>query len=90
VIGKVSVWLLAGAGKFKVIWLLGAPATIWLVVAVEVNAPVADTVVNAAVLAVPAPIAPGLGREDVEPPNATEVPAIVIAELLSALFGTEP
>lgn len=36
------------------------------------------------------PIAPGDGKDDVDPPNDTEVPAIVIAEFVRSEFGTVP
>jgi hypothetical protein len=44
-------------------------------------------VVNAAVPGVVPPIAPGAGKEEVEPPRETDVPPIVIAEFASAVFG---
>jgi hypothetical protein len=34
------------------------------------------------------PIAPGLGSDEVEPPRATDVPAIVIAAFASEAFAT--
>ena len=46
-------------------------------------------VVNAAVPGVPPPIAPGFGREEVEPPRDTDVPAMVMAEFDRAAFATE-
>ena len=38
---------------------------------------------------VPPPIAPGFGREEVEPPSDTDVPAMVMAEFDRAAFATE-
>jgi hypothetical protein len=42
----------------------------------------ADRVVNAPDAGVVPPIAPGEGKEEVDPPNDTDVPPIVIAELV--------
>lgn len=39
--------------------------------------------------AVVPPIAPGDGKEDVDPPRLTEVPAIVMAELARSALGIE-
>ena len=46
-----------------------------------------DKLVNAPVFGVVPPIGPGFGRAVVEPPSATEVPPIVMAELLSPALG---
>ena len=55
---------------------------------VEVICPVAEIVVNAPVPGVVPPIGPGEGNETVDPPKATEVPAIVIDELLRSALLT--
>lgn len=54
---------------------------------VAVTPELADTDVNAPVLGVTPPIAPGLGREEVDPPSETGVPPIVMAELARSAFG---
>lgn len=62
------------------------PAAAQLVVELNV---VPVKVVNEPAAGVVPPIAPGLGKEEVEPPKATEVPAIVIDELARSTLGIE-
>ncbi len=58
------------------------------VAAVHVMLVFAVTVVKVAAAGVVPPITPGLGKEDVEPPNATEVPAMVMEEFDSMALAT--
>jgi len=56
---------------------------------VFVYCPVELSVVNAPVLGVVPPMAPGTGNEDVDPPSATDVPPIVIEGLTNPVFGND-
>jgi hypothetical protein len=59
-------------------------------VTLVVRFPVAPSVVKLPAAGVVPPMAPGDGRLLVDPPSATEVPAIVIVELARLAFGTAP